>query len=89
MKKTDEEYNFLEDAFRDEPKAGPRRESKGDEGDWLDAAFREDAPIQPKMSGKAKAAIVVAIVLAIALLALLGVESLSALNAFVSAAALS
>lgn len=86
MGKHDEEYDFLEDAFRDEPKAStPVR--AGDEGTWLDDAFSEQAPVRRKMSGKAKAAIVVAIIAALVLLVLLGVESMNALGAFLSVAA--
>ena len=49
MGKHDEEYDFLEDAFRDEPKAStPVR--AGDEGTWLDDAFSEQAPVRRKMS---------------------------------------
>lgn len=40
-----------------------------------------------KMSGKAKAAIIVAIIAALVLLVLLGVESMNALGAFLSVAA--
>ncbi len=47
MGKHDEEYDFLEDAFRDEPKAStPVR--AGDEGTWLDDAFSEQAPCDAK-----------------------------------------
>lgn len=81
MGKHDEEYDFLEDAFRDEPKAA------GDEGTWLDDAFSEQVPVRRKMSGKAKAAIIVAIIAALVLLVLLGVESMNALGAFLSVAA--
>lgn len=90
MGKHDEEYDFLEDAFRDEPKASTPVHA-GDEGTWLDDAFSEQAPVRRKMSGKAKAAIIVAIIAAIiaalVLLVLLGVESMNALGAFLSVAA--
>ena len=82
MGKHDEEYDFLEDAFRDEPKASTPAHA-GDEGTWLDDAFSEQAPVRRKMSGKAKAAIIAALVL----LVLLGVESMNALDAFLSVAA--
>ena len=82
MGKHDEEYDFLEDAFRDEPKASTPVHA-GDEGMWLDDAFSEQAPVRRKMSGKAKAAIIAALVL----LVLLGVESMNALGAFLSVAA--
>ena len=82
MGKHDEEYDFLEDAFRDEPKASTPAHA-GDEGTWLDDAFSEQAPVRRKMSGKAKAAIIAALVL----LVLLGVESMNALGAFLSVAA--
>ena len=83
MGKHDEEYDFLEDAFRDDPKALTPVHA-GDEGTWLDDAFSEQAPVRRKMSGKAKAAIIVAIIV---LLVLLGVESMNALGAFLSVAA--
>lgn len=51
MGKHDEEYDFLEDAFRDEPKASAPVHA-GDEGTWLDDAFSEQAPVRRKMSGK-------------------------------------
>lgn len=44
-------------------------------------------PVRRKMSGKAKAAIIVAIIAALVLLVLLGVESMNALGAFLSVAA--
>ena len=59
----------------------------GDEGTWLDDAFSEQAPVRRKMSGKTKAAIIVAIIVALVLLVLLGVESMNALGAFLSVAA--
>ena len=82
MGKHDEEYDFLEDAFRDEPKASTPAHA-GDEGTWLDDAFSEQAPVRRKMSGKA----IVAIIAALVLLVLLGVESMNALGAFLSVAA--
>ena len=63
MGKHDEEYDFLEDAFRDEPKAST-----------------------PAHAGDEKAAIIVAIIAALVLLVLLGVESMNALGAFLSVA---
>ncbi len=87
MKKNNEEYDFMEEAFRDEvPAAAPRSATGGDEGDWLDAAFRDEAPIRRKMSGKAKAAIVAAVIVALVLVALLFVESVNALGAFIDVA---
>ena len=85
MGKHDEEYDFLEDAFRDEPKASAPVHA-GDEGTWLDDAFSEQAPVRRKTS-KTKAAIIVAIIAALVLLVLLGVESMNALGAFLSVAA--
>ena len=85
MGKHDEEYDFLEDAFRDEPKASTPVHA-GDEGTWLDDAFSEQAPVRRKMSGKAKAAIIVAQGASVPLV-LLGVESMNALGAFLSVAA--
>lgn len=86
MGKHDEEYDFLEDAFRDESKVSTPVHA-GDEGTWLDDAFNEQTPVRRKMSGKAKAAIIVAIIAALVLLVLLGVESMNALGAFLSVAA--
>ena len=86
MGKHDEEYDFLEDAFRDEPKASTPVHA-GDEGTWLDDAFSEQAPVRRKMSGKTQAAIIVALIAALVLLVLLGVESMNALGAFLSVAA--
>ena len=86
MRKHDEEYDFLEDAFRDEPQASTPVHAS-DEGTWLDDAFSEQAPVRRKMSGKAKAAVIVAIIGALILLVLLGIESMNAFGAFLSVAA--
>ena len=86
MGKRDEEYDFLEDAFRDESQASTPVHAS-DEGTWLDDAFSEQAPVRRKMSGKAKAAVIVAIIGALILLVLLGIESMNAFGAFLSVAA--
>ncbi len=88
MRKNDEEYDFMEEAFRERPAAPSRQPvAKGDESNWLDDAFSDQAPVRRKMSGKAKAAIAVAIVAVLVLLVLLGVESMNALGAFFDVAA--
>ncbi len=88
MRKTDEEYDFMEEAFREEPAAAPQRSaSEGDEGNWLDDAFSDAAPVRRKMSGKAKVAVVVAIIAALVLVALLFVESANAMGALFDVAA--
>ncbi len=88
MRKRDEEYDFMEEAFREQPAAGKRQPvAEGDEGSWLDDAFSDFAPARRKMSGKAKAAIAVAVVIALVLFVLLGIESMNALGAFFDVAA--
>ena len=88
MRKHDEEYDFMEEAFREQPSVASQPPvSKGDEGTWLDDAFSEQAPVRRKMSGKAKAAVIVAIIGALILLVLLGIESMNAFGAFLSVAA--
>ena len=87
MRAHDEE-NWLEDAFREEPKAAPARPvAKGDEGDWLEEAFNDAAPARRGMSTAMKVAVGVAIVVALVLMFLLGRQLLDMFWAFATVSA--
>ena len=101
MVRRGDDENWLEEAFRDDPRpqaAGgshARRAARsqarpvapGDEDNWLDAAFSDEQPPRRSMSRGAKAAVAAAVVAAFVLVAVLAIQAMNVLTAGVAALA--